>query len=72
MDVNTDALIPGLLCLAYLASALFVKGGFWRQNLVGKGGRWVSYQEEPIFFILMIILFAGLGIILTIQGLNII
>ena len=72
MNVDTGKLIPGLLCLAYLGYALFVKGGFWKQNWTNKGGKWVSREEGPIFYIIMIILFAGLGVILTLQGLTLI
>jgi len=75
MDVNADELVPGLLCLAYLSYCLIIKKGFWwsKFNLRDRhDGEWISYDEGPIFFILMNLLFGGIGIVLTLQGLNII
>ena len=71
MDLNTEALVPGLLCLCYLAYGPLVKGGFWKQNWTNKGGRWVSFAEGPIFFVSMIVLFLTLGIVLVLEGLYI-
>ena len=75
MEVNTESLVPGLLCLAYLAYCVIVKGAFWKSkfNLRDRHDEeWVTPQEGPIFFILMVLLFSGIGIYLTIEGLNII
>ena len=72
MEINIEALIGGIFFLAYVIYGPFVKGGFWKQNWTNKGGRWVSASEGPIFFISMIILFLTLGIVLTLEGLNII
>ena len=72
MEIDTEALIAGLFCLGYLVYGALVKGGFWKQNWTNKGGRWISAAEGPIFFISMIILFLTLGIVLTLEGLNII
>ncbi len=75
MEVNMDSLVPGLLCLAYFTYCIVVKGAFWKSkfNLRDRhDGEWVTLQEGPIFFILMVLIFAGLGITLTVQGLNII
>jgi len=72
MDIDTETLIAGLLCLGYVLYGPLVKGGFWKQNWTNKGGNWVSAAEGPIFFISMIILFLTLGIVLILEGLNII
>ena len=75
MEVNTESLVPGLLCLAYLAYCVIVKGAFWKSkfNLRNRhDGEWVTPQEGPIFFILMVLLFSGVGIALILEGLNII
>ena len=72
MEIDSEALIAGLLCIGYVLYGPLVKGGFWKQNWTNKGGRWVSASEGPIFFVLMIILFLTLGIVLTLEGLNII
>ena len=72
METDTELLIAGLLCLGYVLYGPLVKGGFWKQNWTNKGGKWVSAAEGPIFFISMIILFLALGIVLTLEGLNII
>lgn len=72
MEVNVETLIAGLFFLGYVVYGPFVKGGFWKQNWTNKGGRWVSAAEGPIFFISMVILFLALGIVLTLEGLNII
>jgi len=71
MSVNFEPLLSGCLCLMYLAYALVVKGGFWKSNWTGKDGSWVSSSEGPIFFLLMIILFSVLGIVLILEGLNV-
>jgi len=71
MSVNFEPLLSGCLCLMYLAYALFVKGGFWKSNWTGKDGSWVSSSEGPIFFLLMIILFSVLGVVLILEGLNV-
>ena len=71
MDINTDSLVAGLLCLAYMVYGPLVKGGFWKQNWTNKGGRWVSYADGPIFFVSMIVLFLVLGVVLTLEGLSI-
>lgn len=72
MEINIEALIGGIFFLAYVVYGPLVKGGFWKQNWTNKGGRWVSATEGPIFFTSMIILFLTLGIVLTLEGLNII
>ena len=72
MEIDTEALIAGLFCLGYLVYGALVKGGFWKQNWTNKRGKWVSVAEGPIFFISMIILFITLGIVLILEGLNII
>lgn len=70
--MNTDELIAGIFCLGYALYGPLVKGGFWKQNWINKGGKWVSAAEGPIFFISMIILFLTLGIVLILEGLNMI
>ena len=70
MAVEFEPLLSGCLCLMYLAYGLLVKGGFWRSSWTGKGGAWVQSSEGPIFFILMIILFSVLGVVLILEGLN--
>ena len=50
MDIDTETLIAGLLCLGYVLYGPLVKGGFWKQNWTNKGGKWVSAEEGPIFF----------------------
>ena len=50
MDIDTETLIAGLLCLGYVLYGPLVKGGFWKQNWTNKGGKWVSAAEGPIFF----------------------
>ena len=72
MNVNVEELIAGLFFLASVVYGPLVKGGFWKQNWTNKGGKWVSAAEGPIFFISMIILFLTLGIVLILEGLNII
>ena len=72
MEIDIEALIGGFFCLAYVVYGPLVKGGFWKQNWTNKGGKWVSAAEGPIFFISMIILFLTLGIVLILEGLNII
>ena len=75
MEVNTESLVPGMLCLAFLACCVIVKGACWKSkfNLRDRhDGEWVTPQEGPIFFILMVLLFSAIGIYLTIEGLNII
>ena len=72
MDVDIETLIGGIFCLGYVVYGALVKGGFWRQNWTNKGGRWVSAAEGPIFYVLMILLFLTLGIMLTLEGFNII
>lgn len=72
MEINIEALIGGIFFLAYVVYGPLVKGGVWKQNWTNKGGRWVSAAEGPIFFTSMIILFLTLGIVLTLEGLNII
>ncbi len=72
LDVNVEELIAGLFFLAYVVYGPLVKGGFWKQNWTNKGGRWVTAAEGPIFFVCMLILFLALGIVLTLEGLNII
>ena len=72
MDVDIETLIGGIFCLGYVVYGALVKGGFWRQNWTNKGGRWVSAAEGPIFFLFMIVLFLTLGIVLTLEGFNII
>ena len=72
MEINIEALIGGLFFLGYVVYGPLVKGGFWKQNWTNKGGRWVSAAEGPIFFISMIVLFLTLGIVLTLEGFNII
>lgn len=72
MDVNVEELIAGLFFLAYVVYGPLVKGGFWKQNWTNKGGQWVTASESPIFFVCMIVLFLTLGIVLTLEGLNII
>jgi len=71
MAINTEALTPGLLCLCYVVYGSLVKGGFWKQNWTNKQGRWVPYSEGPIFFVSMVVLFLVLGVVLTLEGLNI-
>ena len=72
MVANTESLVAGLLCLAYLAYGPLVKGGFWKQNWTNKGGKWVSAAEGPIFFVAMILLFLTLGVVLVLEGLGVI
>ena len=72
MEINIEELIGGIFFLAYVVYGPLVKGGFWKQNWTNKGGRWGSAAEGPIFFTSMIILFLTLGIVLTLEGLNII
>ena len=72
LAINTESLIAGLFFLVYVVYGPLVKGGFWKQNWTNKGGRWVTAAEGPIFFISMIILFLTLGVVLTLEGLNII
>ena len=72
LSINVEELIAGLFFLAYVVYGPLVKGGFWKQNWTNKGGRWVNASEGPIFFVCMIILFLALGIVLTLEGLNII
>lgn len=72
MEVDIETLIGGIFCLGYVVYGALIKGGFWRQNWTNKGGRWVSAAEGPIFFVLMIVLFLTLGIVLTLEGFNII
>ena len=72
MEINIEALVGGIFFLAYVVYGPLVKGGFWKQNWTNKGGKWVSAAEGPIFFISMIILFLTLGIVLILEGLNII
>ena len=72
MEVNIEELVAGLFFLAYVVYGPLVKGGFWKQNWTNKGGRWVTAAEGPIFFVCMLILFLALGIVLTLEGLNII
>jgi len=72
MEIHFETLIAGLFFLGYVVYGPVVKGGFWKQNWTKKGGRWVSAAEGPIFFVMMILLFLTLGIVLTLEGLNII
>ena len=72
MEINFESLVAGLFFLVYVVYGPLIKGGFWKQNWTNKGGKWVSFAEGPIFFTSMIILFLTLGIVLTLEGLNII
>lgn len=71
MELNYEALIAGICFLAYLVICL-IRGAFWKQNWTNKGGQWVSRQDGPIFYIIMILLFGALGPFLILEGLNII
>lgn len=71
MAMDTETLVAGLLCLCYAVYGPLVKGGFWKQNWTNKQGRWVSYAEGPLFFISMIVLFLALGVVLVLEGLNV-
>ncbi len=71
MEINYEALIAGVGCLTYLITCL-IRGAFWKQNWTNKGGQWVSREDGPIFYIIMILLFGVLGPFLILEGLNII
>ena len=66
-----EPFVAGLFFLAYAVYGPCVKGGFWKQNWTNKGGKWVSAAEGPIFFKSMIIFSVTLGVVLTLEGLNI-
>lgn len=78
MEINYETLIAGIGCLTYLVTCL-IRGAFWKQSRgafwkqrTNNGGQWVSREDGPIFYIIMVLLFGALGLLLILEGLNII
>ena len=58
-DASTGGnLVVGGLALIYLTYSLLVKHGFWRIESISPKikGKWVSMNEGPVFYFLMIII----------------